>query len=119
MSWTKGKRRNDSPECAELIRGIGSVRSVAFAAKVSPRAVQFWRSGKKRPSMIQLMAVINHLLPAYGAESEVISGSGLSEDYMSQGLPFGVGQYTLESSYVAVGDLLSRRDHAGISGESE
>lgn len=92
MGWTKGKRRNDSPDVAALVRGLGSVRAVAKAAGVSPRAVQFWRRGVKRPSLARLQLAIERLMPLTGG-GMMFSGQ-VGEEVLHAGQVFGVSDYS-------------------------
>ncbi len=79
--WPKGRRRTDCPcDVSLFIRGLGSVRAVARAAGVSPRLVQFWRRGTKRPSLATLQRLIERLMPLTAGGS-FLSG-GISEEVL-------------------------------------
>jgi len=92
--WTRGKRRKGIDGCGPLLAGIGSIRAIARAAGVSPRAVSWWLTGKSAPSLEQLWAIIDRLLPrGTGRESAVISG-GIAATTLESGIACGVGQYT-------------------------
>ncbi len=103
MAWPRGKRRTQGPDCAALIRALGSVRVVAVAAGVSPRAVQFWRRGVKIPGIDTVQRIIERLWPL------TAGGSILSGVSTEAGMPCGVGEYTLRAAaglpcYEAVAD---------------
>lgn len=93
--WPKGRRRHATPEVAAFVRALGSVRAVADAAGVSPRAVQHWREGTKRPALATLQRVINALLGRGMGYGPQLSAWQASVDLGPDSLVVGVGEYTL------------------------
>lgn len=100
--WRKGLRRNDCPGAAELLRRIGSRREVARAAGVSPRAVQAWATGRKTPSLVTVMAVIDYFFPLHDVLYRTLSGvvfcDGEASGTGTIGTPCGCGEYTLRAA---------------------
>lgn len=94
----KGQRpkHHETPDCAELLRRIGSARAVMGAAGItSTGSVSKWRSGKSRPSLGTLFQIIDALLPIdefvpRGMRSYYTEDEGRQ----TRGVPVGVGEYT-------------------------
>ncbi len=99
--FSPGPQRPDAVP-GEWLSGIVAEASYALLARacgVSYQAVRKWIRGESSPTKDQVMAILDAVYGSTtGRESGVISGSGLTEDYISAGVPFGVGQYTLDSA---------------------